>query len=331
VSNFSFAFADAAAIGLLYLWASAGGTPRIRAELAAACFLPGLLLAGGLAGYTLLHWEQGQLTYGAAHLSETFKSLYEASFYELKPSVRDLVFIDVPGIVVSMFGVLAVWRAALILIHWRTLRKPLARWTLAFAAVPAAAVTASVALHWILFRLLRIPLPLDRTAIYIVVLFTLALGGLAAVPISTRAGEITGGGLTILMVVLASYFLLCLRLNYFKEWKWDRDTDKVYSVLAGYNHACGLKDIAVNWRYDAAFNYYRKISGRETFPEFASSLKYADGKQAYVVYQLEDQDFLARRDLKVVYRARSGAAIALDPQIEPSAGESVCPLTPPGK
>jgi hypothetical protein len=331
VSNFSFALVDAAAMGLLYLWASAGGTLKIRAQLAAACFLPGLLLAGGLAGFTLLHWEQGQLTFGAAHLSETFKSLYEASFYELKPSVRDLIFIDVPGIVLSMFGVLVLWRAALILIHWRSLRKPLGRWTLAFATVPAVAVAASVALHWILFRVLRIPLPLDRTAIYIVVLLTLALGGLAAVPISTRAGEITASGLTVLMVVLASYFLLCLRLNHFKEWKWDRDTDKIYSVLAGYNHACGLKDIAVNWRYDAAFNYYRKISGRETFPEFASSLKYAVGKRAYVVYQPEDQDFLTGRDLKVVYKARSGAVIALDPAIKPSAGESACPLTPPAK
>jgi len=327
VSNFSFAFVDAAIIGLLYLWASAGGSLKTRAKLAAACFLPGLLVAGSLAGSALLHWERGQLSYGAVHLSQTFWSLYDASFYEVKPSLRDLIFIDVPGIVVSAFGALVVWRAALILIHWRSRKNASARWYLAFAAVPLVALTAAVIVHWIVFRRAQIPLPLDRTGIYLVVLTTLFLGILAAIPIPTGMGELSGRGLTILMIVLGSYFLLCLRMNYFKEWKWDSDTDKVYSVLASYNHACGLKDVAVNWRYDAALNYYRSASGRETFLDFHGG-KYPSGKRAYVVYQPDDHDYVSDHALHVIYRAPSGAAVVLDPQIEPPPGESACPLEP---
>jgi len=330
LGNFSFAFVDAVTIVMLYLWAS-GRAPSLktRAKLAAACFLPGLLLAGALAGPILLQWNQRELTYGAASLRETFKSLYQASFYELNPSVQELLFIDVPLILPIVFGIFVTWQAALILIHWRSLRSARSRWSPMLAAIPAFAVGGALLTHWLLFRIKRIPLPLDRTGIWIVVLGTLFVGILAAAPIPTRAGEISRRGLTVLMVVLGSYFLLCLRLNYFKEWKWDADTDKLYSVLASYNHACGLKDIAPTWRYDAAMNYYRNASGRETFPRFLRSAELPAGKQAYVLLEPQDHDFVANHGLSIVYRAPSGAAIALDPHVEPSPGETPCPAKPP--
>ena len=324
LSNFSFAFVDAACIVMLYLWASGGETLRARGTLAAACFLPGLFLAGALAGPILLQWKQSELNYGADSLKETFRSLYQASFYELNPSVRELIFIDLPspGILVSIFAIFGVWRASLLLTHRRL---PM------FAAVPVVAIATALVIQWLLFRTLRIPLPEDRTGIYIVVLGTLFAGILAAVPIPTRAGEISRRGMTILMVVVGSYFLLCLRMSYFKEWKWDSDTDKLYSVLASYNHACGLKDIAPDWRYDAALNYYRNASGRETFPVFPHSDDLPAGKRAYVLYEPEDHNFLTDHGLKIVYQAPSGAAIALDPRVEPAPGEAPCPAKPPDR
>ena len=331
VSNFSFALVNIAIIVMLYLWASRGESIKRRITLAAACFLPGLLLAGALAGPVLLHWKQSELNFGAASLKETIESLYQASFYELKPSVRELVFIDVPLVIVSLFSVFAAWRASLVLIHWRSLRTEQTRWSLMFAAVPMAAIAAALGVHWLLFRFLRIPLPKERTGMYIVVLSTLFLGILAAAPIATRAGEISRRGLTILMVVLGSYFLLCLRMSYFKEWKWDSDADKLYSALASYNHACGLKDVAVSWRYDASLNYYRDASGRETFPKFPHSDILPAGKRVYVVYRPDDHDFVTNHALTVVYQTPAGAAIAFDPAVKPPPGESVCPIKPPGQ
>ncbi len=330
LSNFSFAFVDAVCIIVLYFWASAGQSFQRRATLAAACFLPGLVLAGALAGPVLLQWKQAQLNYGADSLLETFQSLYESSFYQLQPWSRKRMFIDIlsPGILLLILAIFGSWRASLVLIHWRGASN---RWSRIFATVPALAIAAALALHWVLFRTLRVPLPKDRTGIYIVVLATLLAGILAAFPIPTRAGEISRRGMTILMVVLGSYFLLCLRMSYFKEWEWDSDADKLYDVLASYNHTCGLKDIASNWRYDAAFNYYRNASGRETFPTFPHSDIIPPGKRAYVLYEPEDHDFLASHGLTVVYRTPSDAAIALDPAFVPSPGESPCPTTPPDK
>lgn len=320
LSNFSFALVDAACIVMLYLWASGGKTLPTRARLAAACFLPGLVLASALAGPILLQWKQSELNYGADSLKETFRSLYQASFYELNPTVRELIFVDLPSILVPVFAIFAAWRASLLVMHRRF---PM------FAAVPVVAIATALVIQWLLFRILRIPLPKDRTGIYIVVLGTLFAGILAAVPIPTRAGELSRSGMTILMVVLASYFLLCLRMSYFKEWKWDSDTDKLYSVLASYNHACGLKDIAPDWRYDAALNYYRNASGRETFPVFPHADDLPAGKRAYVLYEPEDHDFLVNHGLKIVYQAPSGAVIALDPRIELAPGETPCPAKPP--
>ena len=328
LGNFSFAFVDAACIVMLYLWASSGKSLRTHTKLAAACFLPGLLFAGALAGPVLLQWKQSELNYGAHSLQETFQSLYDASFYELIPPVRELIFVDIPSppILLLILGVLAVWRASLVLIHRPNDPNQPSR---IFAAVPMVAIAIALVMHWVLFRALGIPLPKDRTGIYIVVLTTLCVGILAAFPIPTRAGEISRRGMTILMVVVGSYFLLCLRMTYFKEWKWDSDADKLYSVLASYNHACGLKDIAPNWRYDAALNYYRNASGLETFPDFPHSDDLPPGERAYVLYEPEDHDFLVNHGLNVVYRAPSGAAIALNPAFVPSPGESPCPIKPP--
>jgi len=332
LSNFSFAFVDAVTIVMLYLWV-AGTTPfpNTRAKLAVVCFLPGVLLAGALAGPILLQWNQRELTYGAPSLRATFRSVYQASFYELDPSVRDLIFIDIsnPAILLPISGILVAWRTLLVLLRRRSPQTDQSRWSPIFLMVPMVAIAGALLLHWALFRFKRIPLPLDRTGIWIVVLGTLFLGILAAVPIPTRAGEISRRGLTILMVVLGSYYLLCLRLNYFKEWKWDSDTDKLYSVLASYNHACGLVDIAPNRRYDAALNYYRNASGRETFHVFPRADALPAGKRAYVLYEPEDRDFLANHGLEIVYRAPSGAAIALDPHVAPSPGETPCPVKPP--
>ena len=329
LSNFSFAFVDAATIVMLYVWASSGASMRRRVMLAAACFLPGLIVASAVAGPVILHWQQSELNYGAASLQETFASLYQASFYELRPAVKELLFIDVPAasILMPILALFAAWRASLVLVHWRSFRNTRARWLPVFAAVLVVAVAAALGMHWLLFRFMRVPLPKDRTGIYIVILATLFAGALAATPIPTRTGEITRRGMTILAIAVGSYFLLCLRSHYFKEWKWDADADKIYSVLASYNHACGLKDIAVDWRYDAALNFYRSASGRETFPEFPHSNDLPPGRRAYVLYEPEDHDFLANHSLSVVYRTPYDAVIALNPQAEDSG--SPCPIKPP--
>jgi hypothetical protein len=155
--------------------------------------------------------------------------------------------------------------------------------------------------------LLRVPLPMDRTAIWIVPLCVLAIGAAAA---KRRA-------LTVMLYVMSFYFVLCLRLNYFKEWDWDADVDKIYPVLAWYNHTYGVRDVASNWQYGSALNFYRVQSGRESFGEIESPLQIPTGRSLYVLDYPFDEDFFKQQHLRVVYHApNTEAVVAVRPEAE---------------
>ena len=314
MSNFSFGLVDAAVIVLLFLWISAGFSLKLRGLLAVLCFGPGFLLTAGLVGRVLLAWPRSQLNYGAQSLKETWRSVINPSFYALNRFWADLLFVDVPGLVLPLILAFALWRLRLVVENRRWLQEDEhARWLLDLAAISAGAVIVSVAAHWIAFRLAGIPLPRERTAIYIVFLIPLSVGALAAVPIATRTGVTSRRGLAILLAVIGAHFLLSLRMSYFDSWKWDADTDKVYSALAHYNHACGLRDVSVNWHYDAALNFYRVISRKEDFPQFAGSSLDAPPADAYVLYAPYESQIVAERGLRVVAAWPSGAILALNP------------------
>jgi hypothetical protein len=82
----------------------------------------------------------------------------------------------------------------------------------------------------------------------------------------------------------------------------------VYSVLAGLNHASGVTDVAVSDLYHAPLNFYRVVSGRETFPEFtliADELHPASGKAVYVLAATYHQPFIDAETLRVIYHGKS--------------------------
>ena len=325
-ANFAFAFVDAGAVVMVFLWACFGGPaaglPRReriaeRARLLAASVLPGLLGAAYLVGSALMHWRDVQLVYGAKSLRETLASLSEASFYQPNPYVVSPLVLEAvqkaAPYILPLLGAFCVWRLTLILLHRSSPRGPHARWLLALGTVAAGAGVLAIAGHELLFHLFGVLLPKDRTAVYLVFLITLLMGILAAVPVPSRAGGWSRRGLAFLLFVLAGYYLCCLRLTYFKEWKWDSDVDRVYSVLAYYNHTCGIRDVPVNWRYDASLNFYQELSRRENFSEFQSITAYPAGRKAYVFYYPEDREYIETHGLNVVYLGESGAAVALNP------------------
>jgi hypothetical protein len=148
---------------------------------------------------------------------------------------------------------------------------------------------------------------MDRTAIWIVPLCVLAIGAAAA---NRRA-------LTVMLYVMSFYFVLCLRLNYFKEWNWDADVNKIYPVVAWYNHTYGVRDIASNWSYGSSLNFYRVQSGRESFGEIDSPIQLPTDRSLYVLYYTFDQDFIRQLHLRVVYHApNTDAVVAVRPEAE---------------
>jgi hypothetical protein len=196
---------------------------------------------------------------------------------------------------------------------WR--RDTRARWLAGFAVALAGIATLSVLLHWLVFHFFGMPLPLGRTALFLVPLATLLAGTIAAAPARSVISQWLGRGITAVLVCLACYFLLCLRLSYFREYQWDADARQVYSVLARYNHTYGVTDVGIFGLSAPALNYYRGLSKAETFPEFKSTPPDPPaGKPIYVMSRVNQRSFIDREKLVIVYRGEfSDTVIAVKP------------------
>jgi hypothetical protein len=323
-ANFSFAIVDAFTLMAICIWACArtqGFQTRVR--IAGACILPGLLATLFVSAPVVLHWPKGQLIYGSLSLREWFGEVMRDSLYELNPQLVNPmlmgVLLHVRQLLIPALLALAAWQWGSLLRRKTAQQLPdrvpyLCR---AICFMMLAVATASVLTHWAMFKLFHVLMPKERTAIWIVPLAMLAIGAVAA---GRRA-------LTISLYTLSFYFLLCLRLNHFREWYWDADVKQVYGVLAQYNHKGGVKEVASNWMYSSALNYYRLASGRETLEDITGSIEMPPGRSIYVLNYVSDEAFLKQQKLRVVYRgAASEVVVAVRPDAEEQWRATSCGL-----
>jgi hypothetical protein len=152
---------------------------------------------------------------------------------------------------------------------------------------------------------------MGRTGIYLVPLCTLLAGIIAAAPARSLISQWLRRAIITVFICLAFYFLLCLRLTYFKEYQWNADVKDVYSVLARLNHSYGVTDVGItNWLYLESLNYYRVLSKRETFPEFIGTLPDLPvSKTVYVLHGGHEGPFIEKGRLTIVYRGKSSEIV----------------------
>jgi hypothetical protein len=179
-----------------------------------------------------------------------------------------------------------------------------------------AVLAGALAGHWALHRWWHIPWPMDRTALYFVPLATLAAGAAGGLPGVSRMAQASRRASTAMLVVLACYFAGCLRLTYFKDWKFDADARAAYFTVAYYSRAYRVTDVSANWRYAAVLNFYRNLYGaRLNEPELVE--RYDATRRMFVLYGPDDREFIEANGLKVVYRGeRSGVVVAIRPEVE---------------
>jgi hypothetical protein len=284
-ANFSFAVVNVAMLtGVLLMACRTVPDWRQRGRLLAAAVGPGLAVSLFLTIHAVLHFPMDTLVYGARTLGEMLRTVRQSSLYQLNPQIVN------PSLLHAMeFLAPYIVPVVLALAAWQFRRRQPA---LAYLVVGVLA--AAILGHMILLKAFHVLLPKDRTAIWLVPLMTLAAG----VVVDRRA-------LRIALYTLGVYYLLCLRLHYFKEWDWDADLQEVYPVLAWYNHEYGVTDVAANWQYGSTLNFYRLKSGRETMKEIPSPVELHGGHAIYVLNFPFDEGFLKGQGLRVVYHGRT--------------------------
>ncbi|HXY77384.1 MAG TPA: hypothetical protein VEH47_01110, partial [Candidatus Acidoferrales bacterium] len=256
---------------------------------------------------------------------ETARSVIQSSYYE--PSAY-LLNPPLYAFVVQwqwlLFPLLVVTCLAYLVFLWsrrRAFGDPVSR-SVAIGGLSAAAfLLITLAVHRLMYRLGHILMPLGRRAVFIPPLCTLTIGALLALRLRCSKGVWFRGAALSMLWLTALYFIACLRLTYFMEWKYNLDARQLYSVVAYYNHTYGVQDISANWRYVAVLNFYRALSGRETLGEVPAGpmelAVYPTQKPLYVLHYSSDVPFIGREKLKVVYHNPiSDAAVAIRPEIE---------------
>lgn len=303
-ANFSFALVNLATMAVI-LVAAENVRPHQTLRLLASSLLPGAAVVGIVSGYALLHRHPGELIYGASRLAETFESVMEASLFQtrfdwLKPAVFPLV---------AFLGL--VWLANAV----RRRAKPPA---VAFLGLGAAAIfVLTVGLHLAVQTLWGLKLPKDRTALFFFPLVMIVAGVLTAIPPPTRLGQYLRGSFIGSLVFMAVYFLLCLRLTYFKEWYWDADVHKTYAVLACLNRSHEVTRVTSTWPYRGPLNFYQIAQ--------PTSLREIDEKfdplqtQVYVVDTLHTPEALPgeappAKAWKIFYRSPTTDLVLAAPQ-----------------
>jgi hypothetical protein len=308
-ANFSFAFVNLAAMTaiLVCAWRQ---RPNEWPRLLAAGVLPGAAVFTIVSGYALSHTHPGELIYGATNLGETFGTVIEASLFQspldfLSPIVFPLV---------GSTGLL--W---LLYVVFRRAKTPVA--PLGWAA--AAIFVTTVAVHWTAFRLFGLLLPKDRTAIFFFPLFMIAAGVLATIPSSTRPGRRLRACFLGSLALMAAYFLLCLRLNYFKEWYWDSDVPQTYAVLSCLNRTNEVTHVASTWSYRGPLNFYQ--IAQPTSMEDITDMFDPQRTQVYVVDMLHSSEALEGKDLKIFYRSpTTDLVLAAEPQVAETLASGPC-------
>ena len=301
-ANFSFAIIDTLAFVLLSAWLFARSESKVRTLTGA--LLPGLSVTLLLSAWNLLNWPKDQLGDGVESMGELLRSVLQSTLYQVNPALISPLLMHT----VTRFGrlgltalaILAVVRIAFLLRNRTSAYRPLKT----MAALIGTAIGLALIGHWLLFRLYHVLLPHDRTALWLAVLCTLLAGTLAAIPAITALDGWCRRGLLATLGILALYFVACLRLTYFREWEWGAEAKEAYWTIAYYNHTRCIDDVASSWLYIGSLNYYRTVSGRESFGFFNDVKPYPEDRAVYVLHSELDHEFMEKEKLKVVFHGR---------------------------
>jgi hypothetical protein len=174
---------------------------------------------------------------------QSWRDIRNASFIELNPYLVNPLFAKFLQLLQRrLFQAAAVFGIAcliLIVLDRRRLTKSPTKSRLVLAASAMTILVLSVAACWIQFKLLRIPLPLERTSIWVIPLAMLSFGSAVAAlpfdPLSSwhRSSLVVRSFGIAIVAISAVYFAGEIRDSYFRLWKDGAEVKEAFPVIIG--------------------------------------------------------------------------------------------------
>jgi hypothetical protein len=271
--------------------------------LVVAALVPGLLMTELLCGGTLRAFPREQLFWGTDSLWQLFGQLFESSLARLNPQIVSPALFELLGVFRQYFGVLLLGALLFAMVRAKgELADARLRAGLLFAGLLGATVLA----HWLVFVMFRVPLPYERTSIWLVPTISIACGALfAGLP-----RNFVGMGLLLLTSV---YFVGCLRDDYFNEWTHNADMEGVYEAVLEQGKRLGTRDVMSFADYSPSLNYYRIYRGSKELNEIESAVELQPGHKIYVFSFERFAVFAKENRLREVFRGKVADVVVMVP------------------
>ena len=305
-SNFAFAWVCFAVFLVAVVQARRGG-----ARTWIALTVPAAAIFVVFCSYPALTMPRQQLFFGTKSMGRMFGSVMESFTSTPNPYLANpwlLVVLKavrvylVPAMLAGLAGTL------ILLIATRTRARSV--------SLCLGVLAMAVASHYTMHRIAGMPLPKERTAIFLVPLCILLFSTAASVAFRSRFAYRWQASFRAVLAATAIYVLFCMRLTWFAEWPWDADTRAMHDVAAWWADRLHERTIASGWQYTSAMNFYEAtFAGHGLTFRHHENYKHSRGPALWLLNWDFDQDVIAERGLRVVWRADgSGSLIAVDPQ-----------------
>jgi hypothetical protein len=309
-ANFSFGYANAFLLLVGFVLWSVQERKRglfAWARLLLACAVPASAILLFVAGPVLADFPRAQLFWGARSLRDTWLEIYDASFgefnrYLVNSTVADFLSKLKPHLVRA--EVRFTFLSAVLMVFTGRLRSAAIKFTLVLAGALTSVLFLTLLAHWLQFRFLQIPLPFERTSLFLVPLGTAIVGVVLSVKPSNLLDRAAWGFGIAVMFIISVYFLGTLRDSYFREWRICADLRSAFPVAAELSRRAGVRDFPSDLNYTGTLNFYRILNQVKHLDELQNFDKMPSGKAMYVIPEGLYADFIRTEGLKVAYHGK---------------------------
>jgi hypothetical protein len=173
-------------------------------------------------------------------------------------------------------------------------------------------------IHWIQFKLARIPLPFERTSIWIIPLAGISIGLVLSVTSVGKVQKVVQAIGFGSLLVLGLCFLGELRDSFFREWRSQSEVRAAFTSIQDLCRQRHVTQVASGFNLTSSLRFY-KIFYNVSEPEFANFDKMPSDKVVYVLEESQFRDFIRDEGLQVAWRAGASDLVVA---VRPESGKS---------